>query len=92
MMTYRDSTGTGTSARVRARLFRMAVGKTNTNVLAEVDSDGFGDTGTVLHFSAQFSHSFDFGGGVYWVRVELDRSSTSEVAIIHSVALNLAFD
>jgi len=90
-MTYRDSTGTGTSAFVRARLYRMPVGKTNTNVLAEVHSDGFSDTSTVLHTSEEFNHSFDFGGNVYWVRVELDRSTTGEVVIIHSVAVMLAF-
>ena len=90
-MTYRDSTGTATTAHVRARLYRMPVGKTNTNVLAELDSDGFGDTGTVLHQTAAFSHSFDFGGNSYWVRLELDCSSTSQVVIIHSVAVVLAF-
>jgi hypothetical protein len=53
--------------------------------------NGFGDTGTVLHQTAAVSHSFDFGGNSYWVRLELDRSSTSQVVIIHSVAVVLAF-
>jgi hypothetical protein len=86
-LTYRDSTGTGAAASVRAQLYRMPIGGVNPVPLAEVNSNSSAITGNSNVNSANFQHTFDFATQNYWIRVELDRSTTGQTVIFHSVAL-----
>lgn len=86
-VTYRDSTGNGTTAIVRARLYRVAAGGTFPTLIAEMNSNSFANTGVTTQRSASFVHAFDFWANSYWVHVDLDRSSTSDVVILHNLHL-----
>jgi hypothetical protein len=86
-MTYRDSTGSATAAFVRARLYRVAAGGTFPILMAEVNSDSFAITGLATRRSDSFVHDFDFWANSYWVHVDLNRSSTSDIVVLNSVQL-----
>ena len=86
-LTYRDSTGTGAQSYVLARLYRMAVGTTNPVLLAQVNSNKSPAIGISTVNSPPFTHTFDFTDNVYWIRVQLDRAATNQLAILYSVAL-----
>jgi hypothetical protein len=86
-LTYQDSTGAGTSAFVQARLFRMTLETATPGVLATANSNSLSDPTVSTVTSPNFVHTFDFDANVYWVRVELDRATTSQTVIFHSVAL-----
>jgi hypothetical protein len=87
-LTYRDSTGRNTSASVRARLYAMDNSLSTPVVIGQWNSNAFAADGTVNRASAFFPHNFDFSLNNYWVRVDLDRSSTSEIVIFHAVVLD----
>jgi hypothetical protein len=86
-LAYRDSTGTGAAASVRARLYRMVIGQFTPAVIAEVNSNAGAATGNTNLSSSAFTHVFEFGMANYWIRVDLDRSALSETVIFHSVAV-----
>jgi hypothetical protein len=88
-MTYLDSSGTGTGASVRARLYRMQRGNASQNLLATVNSNTSADTTLNTLESSFFTHTFNFNTHIYWVHVELSRSATSQSVILHSVVLNV---
>jgi hypothetical protein len=86
-MAYRDSIAMGTSAFVRARPYRLPIGSFGApSVIGEVTSNSSLNTGN-NNRNASFMHAFDFGANDYWVRVDLDRSATSETVIFQSVTL-----
>lgn len=87
-LTYVDSTGGSTTAFARAYLYRMAIGSATPVLLALASSDSSGVTGVNTVSSPTFAHTFDFEANIYWVRVDLDRSSTSENVIAHAVYLD----
>src|SRR5215213_3140899 len=65
-LVYQDSTGTSTSAFVRARLFRMAIIIPGSPILlATVSSNSSAVTTTNAVQSAAFNHTFDFAQYVY---------------------------
>ena len=86
-ITYQDSTGQGTTAFVRARLYRMSTGATTPALLATATSDVSTHTDPGMVASPEFSHSFNFDNNMYWVRVELYRSSTAETVTFYSASL-----
>lgn len=86
-VTYRDPSGVGPTALVRARLYRVATGGTVPTLLAEMNSNYFANTGVTTQRSPSFVHTFDFAANSYWVHVELDRASTSEWVILHNMHL-----
>jgi hypothetical protein len=86
-LTYQDSTGAGSTAFVRARLFQMGLQSATPVPLATAISNA--STATTLHTvnSAVFPHSFDFNANTYWIRVEMDRAATNQTVVFHSAAL-----
>jgi len=86
-LTYRDSTGTGEGAFVRWRLYRMQTGTFAPALIVEANSNTFATTGNNFVATPAFTHSFDFISFNYWLRVDLDRSTTNQTVIFHSVAL-----
>jgi hypothetical protein len=75
----RDSNGTASTAYVRATLFSMAIDSTSPDNLVAVSSNSSATTTPVLYESNPFEHAFDFNHNLYWVRIELVRSSTQIV-------------
>ena len=86
LLTYRDSTGTGTSAFIRVRFYRMPIGTTIPILLTEGNSNDLPATGNTSA-EAAFEHAFDFQSNSYWVRIDMDRSTTDEIVVLHSVTL-----
>jgi hypothetical protein len=88
-ITYLDSTGAGTSANVRARLYRMQLDGAAPDLLITANSNA--SASTMLHtLEAHFTHTFNFDTHLYWVRLELDRSAASQNVILYSVFLEVA--
>jgi hypothetical protein len=87
-MVYQDSTGAGTAAFARARLYAMGVNSATPFLLTTADSNSVASTGSTLVLSPMLAHSFNFEANIYWVRVELDRTLTSQTVIVHSVSLD----
>ena len=86
-LTYQDSTGTDAAARIRAQLYRTELGVAKPVLLATANSD-FSATTTFNSINSRtFTHTFDFNTGLYWVRVELDRSATDQIVIFYYVIL-----
>jgi hypothetical protein len=83
---YQDSTGTGVSAFVLARLYRMQIGAASPQLLATASSNS-SPAPTLNDVDTIFSHTFNFATHTYWVRVELQRATTNQTVIFHSVAL-----
>ena len=85
--TYRDSTGAATTGFVRVRLYRVAAGGTVPTLMAEMNSNSFANTGVTTQRSPSFAHTFNFAANSYWVHVDLDRSSLSDIVILHNMQL-----
>ena len=88
-ITYRDSTGTNAQASVRAHLYRMAIGAATPVLMATADSNISDATGTNTVGTGQITHTFDFDANTYWIKVELDRTTTDQTVIVHSIRLDL---
>jgi hypothetical protein len=86
---YRDSTGTGASAFVRARLYAMPIAGGPPVLLTTANSNSSASTAAGYVPSPVFAHTFNFSSNSYWVRVELARSSTSQTVIFRSLLLEL---
>jgi hypothetical protein len=86
---YRDSTATGASAFVRARLYAMPIAGGPPVPLAMANSNSSASTAAGYVASPVFPHTFNFSLNSYWVRVELARSSTSQTVIFRSLLLEL---
>lgn len=86
-ITYLDSTGPSVSAFVRARLFGMVMDTNDPVLLAVVNSNTSSMTTLNSLDSGLITHNFNFTQNTYWVRLDMDRSSTSETVILHSVFL-----
>lgn len=89
---YRDSTGTSASAFVRAQLYRLPIdanppidAPTATPVLLATVNSNSSPATTVNVASASFTHDFDFEQGIYWIRIEIDRSNVNQTVVIHAV-------
>ena len=86
----RDSTGGGPSAHVRARLYRMSIiadPPTGTPVLlAAASSDDLPFT-TINTAETIFDHNFRFSNHIYWILIDLDRTTTSQTVVFHGVYL-----
>lgn len=93
-LTYQDSTGTAPSAFVRARLYRMPLtGAAAATPVFIVGASSDSSSATTLNTATSpfFGQTFDFNNNVYWVRVELDRTTTGQTVIFHSAALSELF-
>jgi hypothetical protein len=86
-VTYRDSTGVGATAFVRARLYRVPAGGTAPIFMAEMNPNAFANTAVTNQRSPGFIHQFKFAENSYWVHVDLDRTSLSDVATLYNVFL-----
>jgi len=83
----RDTTGTGTTAYVKATLFYTTFDGSTPFAVATVISNKSAATTPTLYQSRVFINEFDFGNHPYWVRLELDRTSTSEIVAAYSLFL-----
>ena len=86
-MTYRDSTGKNTQAFVRARLYSIPRTAAAADVVAVVTSDTSATT-TSSALETSFTNTLDFDNFIYWVRVDIQRKSNSQIAIFHSAYIN----
>jgi hypothetical protein len=84
---YQDSTGAGTAARVRAQLFQNQIGTGKPQVVATVSSNSSAVTTFNNINSASFPHTFEFDVNLYWVRVELIRSTADQTVIFYYAIL-----
>jgi hypothetical protein len=87
-MTYRDSTGTGTGAFVRARVYRAAIGTIPAFMVGVVNSNSSASTVINSLAGPTFTHTFDFEANIYWLQVELNRSSTAQTVFFYSAVLD----
>jgi hypothetical protein len=85
---YRDSTGAGAGAFIRARIFRKAAAVGGPVLMQEINSNSFANTGATSQQSAIFTHVFNFAANSYWVQVVMDRSAASEILLFHGLFLN----
>ncbi len=87
-LTYEDSTGANTAALVRARLFQMGIGAAKPVAVATASSNSSAVTTFNTVTSTTFTNEFDFDANLYWVQVELDRSTTDQTVIFYYATLN----
>jgi hypothetical protein len=86
-MTYQDSTGANTAASVRAIIYSVFVGGSPAVVMG-INSNSTGATsGGFTTSGLPFTHTFDFNGSAYWVRVILRRAATNQVVVLQNMAL-----
>jgi hypothetical protein len=88
-LTYRDTTGTDTTASVVARIYSLPIGSSSPNSLKSVSSNSSAVTTTNMITSTSFNHAFDFDTNVYFAQVTLSRTGTQTV-IFYSVVLDAA--
>jgi hypothetical protein len=86
-MTYRGSRETGTGAFVRARVYRAAIGTTPA-FIGFVNSNCSASTVINSLAGPTFTHTFDFEANIYWLRVELRRTSTAQTVFFYSAVLD----
>jgi hypothetical protein len=86
-MTYRDSDGSlGSGIYVTAHLIHMdPLGY--ITVIGTVASNSFVETGIVRKTVTFPAYAMDFATGEYYVRVDLDRVTINDVAIVYALAL-----
>jgi hypothetical protein len=87
-LTYQDSTGTGASGSVIARLYRLPIGSATPVQISAVNSNASAITG-VNAIQAIFNQNFasEFNANVFFVRVELRRTSTAATVVFHSIVI-----
>jgi hypothetical protein len=87
-MSYRDSTGTATTASVVARLYRVPKDTFAAIAVETLSSNSFTETtNNAAKTVASFDHTFDFDANAYYVRVALTRSATNQIVRFYSVGL-----
>ncbi len=84
-MTYSDSTGPGTSASVKAQVFKLGQHEISPTLLGTVVSESSPSTNDTTLNSESFAHQFFEDDSAYWVRITLKRNATSKKVKIHSV-------
>lgn len=86
-LTYRDSSGTSTSARVKAILWRQARSNGAVTAIATASSDQWSTTGDTQN-KVWFSHTLNFDVYRYFVTAEVIRNYTSQNVIFYGVSLD----
>lgn len=87
-LTYADSTATGTKAFVRAQFFSATRAGGVKTLIASVSSNDFSGTALTEIQSVNFNHAVDFAVNYYFVRIELDRSASTQAVSAVGVALD----
>lgn len=87
-MTYRDSTATGAKAYVRAQLISVSRASGARVVVTTVSSNSSSVSSVSQLTSAPFSHVLDFNTSYYFVKIEMDRSTSSQTVSTVGVALD----
>jgi hypothetical protein len=85
-VTYKDTTGTSTSANVAVQLLAMSKSSAAITTIATFNSNSFSDIVIAQH-SVVFSHTFDWVNNTYYIRVDMDRTLTSEIVNLYQVTL-----
>jgi hypothetical protein len=83
--TFTIATTTSGSANVTARLMQVDKCSNQESNICEITADG---TGTGCDTCTFGSSTFDFANNFYYIQVNLNRSSSSDTATLHSVAVN----
>jgi hypothetical protein len=86
VITYRDSTGTGTGARLIGRLLRVSRLTGVQNAVVTFNSNNTAAT-TMVKGSIGFTHTFDFDTYYYYVLLQLDRTTAAEIVQVVGVAI-----
>ena len=87
-ISYRDSTGMGTTASVVARLYRVSLTGAAPSLIGTASSDTFGATGNTTQFEA-FNHTFTFETHAYFVQLTLTRAVSTEIVRLSSVSIEV---
>jgi hypothetical protein len=85
---YQDSSETSPTAFVRARIYKMAFQSVTPIPLAAAATSNSSAVTTPNTVGSSFETTFDFLENVYWVRVELERTTTNQTVIFHAVRLD----
>jgi hypothetical protein len=86
VVTYRDSTGVGTSASVKAQVVRISRVTGNAATVATFDSNSSSAVG-IAKGSSAFINAFNFDTSYYFVQIVLDRTLTTEIVEVYGVAI-----
>ena len=89
-LTYRDTTGAGTTASVTARIYRVPIGTSTPNSLRSVTSNSSAVTTVNTITSTPFTEMFDFDSFVYFAQVIMTRAASSETVHFYTVVLDAA--
>jgi hypothetical protein len=89
-ISYRDSTGSTTTAAVVARVYRIPISDYAPVSLKTVTSNSSATTTKNTIDSSTFTHMFDFDVNVYFVQVTLSRAASSQIIELYSVVLMAA--
>lgn len=86
-LTYRDTTGTGTKAYVRAQLFSVDRATASKNLVASISSDTSSET-VLGRVQESFVHTLDFNTNFYFVKIDMDRSASTQAVSAVGVGLD----
>jgi hypothetical protein len=93
-ITYRDTDGGGTRATIVATLRRKSIGTGSIISIASINTDtgpvvtGYSTLGTSLSPSGCNLFTFDFTNYVYYVQINIRRSSTAQQPLFSAVRLD----
>lgn len=86
-VSYRDSDGTGANTFVDAQFIKMNRTTGALTTIGTFLSSSFSSTGFAQNFISFPVEFFDASTYVYYVRIDMDRGSTSDTAIWYSASL-----
>jgi hypothetical protein len=88
-VTYADTDGTGTNANLTAQIIRMSRSTgTLTTVTTQINSNSFGTTSGSEMTQSLSGVTWDFTNNYYYIRVDLNRSTTSSFSTLFGFALD----
>jgi len=86
---YQDSDGTGTNTYVRVSFVQMSRSSGVETTLVTLDSNSSSSTGFTQRSVNLATVNFDMEHYVYYMRVQLDRGSIADTAILYTMSLQL---
>ena len=86
-LTYTDADGTGTDTSVTAQVIRLSVANGGLSTVTSALSSNSSSVTTPNKVTLSFAGTFDPTNFYYYVRVDLNRSTTSHIATFYGVGL-----
>lgn len=87
-LTYSDSTAAGPKAFVRAQFFSATRAAGVKSLIASISSNDFTETALNQITSTAFNHGIDHTTNYYFVRIEMDRTASTQSVSAVGVALD----